>query len=276
MGAYAEIISMMGGSGLPGLSDADAQAFVTAGSITDPTQRAAVNQFVIDLKAASLWTKMKYVYPLMGGTALAHKFNLKDPIDADANFRLTFGSDVTHGANGISTSSINGTNNIVDTHFVPSVEFADDSASYGVMCHTAPNVNSAPGGSFYGSQGAGSTNHPRFTRSTTATLWLCGMHGGTRTNTVTTFTEFLSVSNDDASNTAQTYINGSAAGATFSTSTGGRSTSSHYLLRYNNNGTVNGSCQFTMKFAFASTQLNATEQANLSTAVLALQTALGR
>jgi hypothetical protein len=34
---------------------------------------------------------MKAIYPFVGGTAASHKWNLKDPRDLDAAFRLTFG-----------------------------------------------------------------------------------------------------------------------------------------------------------------------------------------
>ena len=70
--------------------DPDAQAFITAASITDPTQQSAINQLVVDLKGYSIWTKMSAIYPMVGGTASSHKFNLKDPRDLDAAFRLVF------------------------------------------------------------------------------------------------------------------------------------------------------------------------------------------
>ncbi len=40
-------------SGLP-TTDPDAQAFITAASITDPTQQSAINQLVVDLKGYSI------------------------------------------------------------------------------------------------------------------------------------------------------------------------------------------------------------------------------
>ena len=36
-----------------GVSDADAQAFITAANITDNTQKNSINQLVIDLKSAN-------------------------------------------------------------------------------------------------------------------------------------------------------------------------------------------------------------------------------
>jgi hypothetical protein len=70
--------------------DPDAQAFLTATGITDPTITSAIDTLVLDLKAASLWTKMKALYPFVGGTSTTHKYNLVDPADTDAAFRLTF------------------------------------------------------------------------------------------------------------------------------------------------------------------------------------------
>jgi hypothetical protein len=87
--------------------DTDALAFITAASITDTTQKNAVNQLVLDLKSYGLWTKMKAIYPFIGGTASSHKFNLKDPRDLDAAFRLQFNGGGTHSANGYAGNATN-------------------------------------------------------------------------------------------------------------------------------------------------------------------------
>jgi hypothetical protein len=89
-------------------ADPDAQAFITAAAITDTTQQTAVNNLVVGLKADGLWTKMKAIYPFVGGTASSHKFNLKDPRDLDAAFRLQFFGGVTHNANGMTGNGTNG------------------------------------------------------------------------------------------------------------------------------------------------------------------------
>lgn len=82
-------------------TDADAQAFFTATGITDATQKSAVNQLVLDLKSYNIWTKMKAIYPMVGGTSTTHKYNLKDPQDTNAAFRITFTTGWTHSSNGI-------------------------------------------------------------------------------------------------------------------------------------------------------------------------------
>jgi hypothetical protein len=81
--------------------DPDAQAFITAAAITNPTQQAAINTLVVDLKGYSIWTKFKAIYPIVGGTASQHKFNLKDPRDLDVAFRLNFATGWTHSATGM-------------------------------------------------------------------------------------------------------------------------------------------------------------------------------
>ena len=98
---------------IPNYIDPDAQAFITAAGITNPTQQTAINTLVISLKANGLWTKMKALYPFVGGTATTHKFNLKDPRDLNVAFRLTMFGGLTHDSNGVKG---NGTNAYMDTN----------------------------------------------------------------------------------------------------------------------------------------------------------------
>jgi hypothetical protein len=105
--------------------DPDAQAFITAAAITNPTQQAALNTLGVDLKGYSIWSKMKALYPIVGGTASQHKYNLKDPRDLDAAFRLVFNGGWTHSANG---ALPNGTNGYANTFYVPLSNSTLDSA----------------------------------------------------------------------------------------------------------------------------------------------------
>ena len=101
----------------------DAWAFLDAAGITSSRQQRAVIELVRGLKHAQLWSKMKAIYPLVGGTATTHKFNLKDPRDADAAFRLTFSGGWTHSSNG---ADPNGTNAWANT-FLPHNTMAQNS-----------------------------------------------------------------------------------------------------------------------------------------------------
>jgi hypothetical protein len=122
MSITGRYITMRGGNiiGTPPLIvpfDPDALAFLTAAGITDSTITAAIDTLVKSLKAQSLWSKFRYIYPFVGGTANTNKFNLKDPQDTNAAFRLQFFGGVTH-TNGFNP---NGTNGYADTFCVPSV-----------------------------------------------------------------------------------------------------------------------------------------------------------
>jgi len=107
--------------------DADAIAFIDAAAITDLTQQSAINTLVISLKTNSLWTKIKAAYPLIGGTSSSHKFNLKNPLDTDAAYRLTFSGGWSHDSNGITG---NGLNSYCHTYFKPSVDLASANSSH--------------------------------------------------------------------------------------------------------------------------------------------------
>jgi hypothetical protein len=133
-------------SGLP-TTDPDAEAFITAAAITDPTQQAAINTLVVDLKGYSIWTKMKALYPFVGSTASSHKFNLKDPRDLDAAFRLQFLGGWTHSSTG---ALPNGTNAYADTFFIPSANQTINSNGIGfyITANTFTSADAVTMGSF--------------------------------------------------------------------------------------------------------------------------------
>ena len=92
--------------------DADAVAFFTAASITDNTQKSAVNTLVLSLKSANIWTKMKALYPVVGGVASSHAVNLKTP----GTYNLSFATGWTHSSTGMTPNGAT----YADTFLVPS------------------------------------------------------------------------------------------------------------------------------------------------------------
>lgn len=113
--------------------DTDAQAFFTAiegagGSLT-VNEKLAVNTMVLSFKADNVWTKLKAVYPFVGGSATSHKFNLINPADTDGAFRMTFQNAVTHNTNGV---TFNGVNSYGDTKFAIEDFISTTNMSYGV------------------------------------------------------------------------------------------------------------------------------------------------
>jgi len=94
--------------------DPDAQAFfnrvTSAGGTLSGTEQTAVNQLVLDLKANSLWTPMKAIYPMVGASAAACAQNLKS-----SSFTGTFTSTGwTFASTGVTP---NGTSAYFDTTF---------------------------------------------------------------------------------------------------------------------------------------------------------------
>ena len=100
--------------------DPDAQAFFNAvtggGDTLTTTEENAVNSLVLDLKSYGLWSKMQALYPFVGGTATSNKWNLANPVDTDAAFRITWYGGWTFSANGVEG---NGNNTGGNTHYNP-------------------------------------------------------------------------------------------------------------------------------------------------------------
>ena len=124
---FAGVLSTSGA--IAGTSiDPDAQAFITAAAITDPTQQSAINQLVVDLKGYNIWTKFKAIYPVVGGSASSHAVNLKTP----GTFNLTFSTGWSHTSNGMTPSVA-----YADTSFNPLTQsLPRNSASMGVYNRT--------------------------------------------------------------------------------------------------------------------------------------------
>ena len=124
--------------------DPDAQAFFTASGLTGTTNLNAINQLVLDLKSYGIWTKMKAIYPFVGGTAALHKWNLKDPRDLDAAFRLVFNGGWTHSATG---ATPNGTNAFANTYLSPSTQLSLTSTHLSYYSRTNVNLTQVEIGS---------------------------------------------------------------------------------------------------------------------------------
>jgi hypothetical protein len=246
--------------------DPDAQAFITAAAITDPTQQSAVNQLVVDLKTYGIWTKMKAVYPFVGGTASQHKFNLKDPRDLDAAFRLVFNGGWTHSANGAQPNGVNG---YADSKFIPSVNQSLNSNGLGVYITQNSSATSDPVtiGVFQSiSQASTLVVNP-----TTVISRLNGepFISGTISGGLGSF---------DAQRTSSTltkiYKNSTVINS--GTSSGSLSVFPIYLGNMNFNMTTYGFVNSQFRFAYFSDGLNDTEIANLRISVQTFNTTLNR
>ena len=101
--------------------------FIAAANITNATQQAAIRTLVNDLVANSLWDKILAAYPMVGGNAYAHKFNLKNPADANNAFRVQFFGGWTHGPSG---AIGNASNSWGATFFTPSQQYTNSTNAH--------------------------------------------------------------------------------------------------------------------------------------------------
>jgi hypothetical protein len=105
------------GNPKPFVYDTDAQAFFTGSGITDTVQKTAINDLVIALKKDSLWNKFVALYPMVGGNSASTSFNLKDPRNVDAAYRITWHGSPDFKTTGVTclTSADWGDTHLVDT-----------------------------------------------------------------------------------------------------------------------------------------------------------------
>jgi hypothetical protein len=123
-----------------GQIDADAQAFfdrvTTAGGTLSTTEKNAVNTLVIQMKTDGIWTKMKAIYPMVGGgtgtTAqrrAACSQNLKSS-SFTGTFTATGWTFASTGVKGNKTSAF------METNLFPNVSLSLNNASYTIYSRT--------------------------------------------------------------------------------------------------------------------------------------------
>ena len=114
--------------------DPDALAFINATGISG-NNATAINTLVVDLKAAGLWSLMLAIYPMVGGTAFTNKFNLVNPADSNAAFRLNFVAGWTHNASGAKPDGVAGT--YADTFLNASTNLTNANGSFSYYSFTS-------------------------------------------------------------------------------------------------------------------------------------------
>ena len=168
--------------------------FLNVTGITDVTQQIAINALSNDLVNSGLMNKMVAVYPFVGGTSTTHKYNLKDPRDANAAFRISFVGGWTHSSTGIlpngtnayALTYVNGLTNLPQTNMHLSIY--SRTVSVGVQVELGLDDNVAfqrirAAADFISGNGTGGQGQVAFTTNTNAQgYWI-----GSKTNTSTRF-----------------------------------------------------------------------------------------
>jgi hypothetical protein len=256
--------------------DTDAQTFFTAlESDASPTtlsngQKNTVNTFVQAAKAHGYWSKLYAIYPIVGGTASAHKYNLKDPRDLDAAYRLTFNSTPTHSATGIAWSG--GTNAFADTHLVPSSALTLNSTSLTYYSRTQVLADEVEIGVL---NGTGDLFLSAYQNTTSGTR--SAINSSTKYNSSTSSVTrgFFTANRVDASNVA-VYRSGIQLASQAVASTSLITGFTIYLGAANNSGSVSSPSSKECAFASIGSGLTPTEITDFNNDIQTYQTSLGR
>jgi len=251
--------NITGGGGV----DADAQAFITAASITDPTQQSAINTLVTDLKGYSIWSKMSAIYPFVGGTASTHKYNLKDPRDLDAAFRLVFSGGWTHSSNG---ALPNGTNGYADTKLNDNTLNTLNNVHISVYSRTNTTTQSADISSYDGTNST--AIYPYISNN------LYTMAHQTIISAVTPFVNSLGLFIANRTNSTQLFTFKNTTKYTSAFNSSSKSNQNFILSRAS--ATIGNYSNRQLAFSSIGDGLTDTEAANFYTAVQSFQTALSR
>lgn len=252
--------------------DPDAQTFLTATGITDSTISAAINTLVVDLKGNNLWAKMTAIYPLVGGTSTTHKFNLKNPVDSDAAFRLVFNGGWTHSSTGILG---NGVNSYADTKFAMNL-FSQNDSHMSVYCRTDTTANIIDYGVQFTSVSYSSFITCKLSGNFNSRLNTSGFSDGLTSNTDAKG-HYLSYRNNSANITTRKNLNTANTFSQTST-TAGANTLPVFLGNLNFNGTPLGGYYSNREYAFATigTALTAGESTTFYNIIQTFQTTLSR
>mgnify|MGYP003393193638 CR=1 FL=1 len=249
-------------------ANADAQAFLTAAGISDPNIVSAVEQLVIDLKAAGIWAKMLAIYPFVGGSAAAHKWNLKDPQDTDAAFRIAWSGTLTHNANGVVS---NGSSGYGDTKLIPSVDMQTNGGSMGVWLNDFVGANQVAIGCETTNPSQSTFIAPQWTSPSNTYV---SMSGAQATFTYAgTGVTLIQIVRTDATNcfyqqtNTRTSFTGAFSAPTHSIFVAARNNAGTPALYYSNTP---------IQFAYIGDTLSTTETDDYYTAVNAFQGTLGR
>ena len=251
--------------------DDDAIAFfarvTAAGGTLSATEKTATNQLVLDLKANSLWTPMKAIYPMVGASAAACAQNLKS-----SSFTGTFNGGWTFASTGVTG---NGTSAYFNSNLQPSSQLSLNSLHISYYSRTNSLTNSIDMGSYdalyaYGIELALYRNSVSYAQKTYLNINMAsellsgnqvptGFFNGSRT----------------ASNVLKYFKNGSVIGSG-TTSSINLSTQNLYIGASNELGIPRAFSSKECAFSSIGDGLTDTQASNLYTAVQAFQTTLNR
>ena len=252
--------------------DPDASLFLRTAGITDTTQQSAIDTLVLEMKNAGLWSKMKAIYPFVGGTASTHKWNLKDPRDVDAAFRLTFSGGWTHSSTG---AKPNGTTGYANTYW----NTTNNGSTTGHMSFYS-RTNNVENSVDMGSQIQSPDSYTYLLQFNSSlfvrdTRWCETAAGNTRESNITNTSGYIVTSRRGAAD-ASAYRNGTKTVSNLTNVSPNTSTVNIVIGARNFNGSIDFYSSRECAFASIGDSFTDTELSNLYTIVQKYQTTLGR
>lgn len=252
----------------PIIYDPDASAFfsrVTAagGSLT-LNEQVAVNKLVIDLKSNGLWNLMRVVYPMVGSSSAACSQNL-----IISSYNGTFTAGWTYSSSGVLP---NGTSAYMNTSFVHNQNYQVSTNGHLAVYL---NTNNTPSTSDPVDMGAYNSLTQAITTSPSVLNMGVRNMGNTISGTQTTRLGFT-VNSKTSATVTTLYKNGVSIGTGNSGGTVPSLPVFLGTLNYQGNPYSLGYTNNRIAFASIGDGLDATQAANLYTAVQDFQTSLGR
>ncbi len=254
-----------GGGGSVPVNDPDVAEFIIPAGITDPTTISALDVLVITLKKLGVWTSFDAIYPFVGGTANSCSYNLVDP----TKYQIAWHGNMTFDSTGITGD---GGTAYGDTGFVPSTattpKYGLNSGSVGNYCR---DVGTNPASEWMGCQDGVSAMF-FFGGVLGTTTWNNTLAGGVGAATPSFHGTNIGVRNDAASVSVYSATGTSNTGASASVAL---PTRSFYVLAQNA-GVAASFCANNLAFSFIGGVFTAGQVAQIQTAILTFETALGR
>lgn len=244
--------------------DADAVAFNNAAGITNTTEANAIITLVSGLKSNNLWTKFNAIYPFVGGSASSHKFNLINPADTDAAFRLSFVGGWTHTANG---AQPNGTNGYANTFLNPNAILSLTSTHVSVYSRTLTVGVAVELGSFDGTG---------FNQLRAAANAVLGSTTSILSFTTTADARGFWIASKRANNDREAYLNGVSQTTVTTNDTTAYPNLTIFLGARNDSGVANVFSNKQLAFSSIGSGLTDSEVTTFNTIVTTFQTTLGR
>lgn len=266
-------------------TDTDAIAYIseveTQGGTLSDTDKEAVDDLYIGLKADSIYTKLKLMYPFMGGTPDSHTINGISPIDVDSTitWQIALTGSANHDSAGITIPA--GTEGAGDINDAPSDVLTDiDNASFGWYYSDAVSANGFVIGQSACSVCSGVRFQAYHETNGTSTGQVYSAFGNATFATKNTNPSpplGMWIGSRTSSTLITLYQNGSSVGTSVESNSGASLNTNSFIFFNADAYPANGNeVRGTFGFLFVGEGLNGTQAGNMNSRISTFLTAIGR